>query len=302
LSCNPKALAALVLFAVVRAAWAAPELASLGADHFRDSASVTEDAARDAAVISTEPGYSERALGAMWHDEYLRAIIDHKSGRKSFEIDVMVSYGGGFRAYGQGVLKLPAGPKTLTAIPLATQRAACQGEECQYTETVALPLDEATLRQMAERDAPTAHALFDFRLTAKRGRYYQGTISSAEAAGLLARVEAYSNAPPAPPPAPKPAVTAPPPPQRLPFGISGLAVAASPELPNRAGVLVVSVAPGSVAAKAGMITGDIIDRIDAHPVKTPADLETAVASVAAGTSAVVHVFRGTAEMTLPARF
>jgi S1-C subfamily serine protease len=135
------------------------------------------------------------------------------------------------------------------------------------------------------------------RLIPKIGRTYRGVLSNAEIAGFLARVDGYHAAP-----APAPAVLAAPPAERLPLGITGLAVSASARLPERAGVLVVSVSPASVAEVAGIITGDIVYRLDARPIKTPADLEAAVAAIAAGSSAVIHVYRGTAEVALSSRF
>jgi membrane-associated protease RseP (regulator of RpoE activity) len=275
------------------------DLRSLSADHFRDTASVKEDAANDATIITTERGYVERSIGTVWHDEYLRAVIDHNGDRKTFEIDVLSAYTGPFRSYGRAIIEGPAGPLAATPTLVRTETNNCQTGECLYTEYLAIPVDESALRQIAATYAPGNARLFELKLVPKTGRPYRGLLSNAEAAGFLARVDGYRAAPGA---APAPAVLAPPPPQRLPLGISGLAVGASGSSPERAGVLVVSVSPGSVAQLAGVITGDIVYRLDARPIKTPGDLEAAVAGIAAGSAAVIHVFRGTAEESLSAHF
>jgi hypothetical protein len=293
------ALAATILFSSTHGA-AAAELASLSADHFRDTASVSESANRDATVISTEPGYVERSLGAVWHDEYLKAIIDHANEHKTFEIDVMVSYTGGLRSYRQATIETAGGPKTAPVTLVRTETANCQVGDCTYTEYLAVPIDEETLRQMAATYTPGHARLFGFKLAPKIGRDYRGSLSNAEVAGFLARVDGYRYTAAAAPPAP--AVAAPPPPQRLEFGISGIAVTPSADMPNRAGVVVVAVSASSVAQKAGVIPGDIVFRLDARAIKTPADLEAAVGATAAGAAAVIHVFRGTSEVALPARF
>jgi hypothetical protein len=300
----PAAVAAAILLSSAGHA-AAPELLSLSADHFRDTASVTENAAGGSTVITTEPGYEERSLGALWHDEYLKAVIDHASGRKTFEIDVMVAYEGGLRSYKQATLQAPAGPKAIPTTPIRSETTGCQVGDCTFTELLALPIDEDTLRQMAGTYSPGHAKLFDFRLTPKTGRDYKGSLSNAEVAGFLARVDAYrydASAAARPNTPSAPAVAVPPPPQRLDFGISGIAVTPTADMPNRAGVVVVSVSPGSVAQKAGVIPGDIVFKLDARPIKTPADLEAAVGATAAGTAALIHVFRGTGEAALPARF
>ena len=298
-----KRILAAVAAAILLSRYAAAndsELTSLSADHFRDTASVSEDAENDAAIITTERGYVERSLGTVWHDEYLKALIDHKSGRKSFEIDVMIAYTGTLRSYRQAIIEWPAGPKTVTATLLRTETNYCQATECLYTEHLAIPIDEPTLREVGATYAPGRVRLVGLKLLPKIGRSYRGVLSNAEVAGFLERVDGYREAPAAALPAP--AVLAAPPPQRLPLGISGLAVSASARLPERAGVLVVSVSPSSVAEVAGIITGDIVYGLDARPIKTPADLEAAMAAIAAGSSAVIHVYRGTAEVALSSHF
>jgi S1-C subfamily serine protease len=73
-------------------------------------------------------------------------------------------------------------------------------------------------------------------------------------------------------------------------------------MPNRAGVLVAAVTPGSVAHKAGVIVGDIIWNFGAHPIKTPADLQAAVAASEGSGAVRIKVFRGTSELSLEARY
>jgi S1-C subfamily serine protease len=79
-------------------------------------------------------------------------------------------------------------------------------------------------------------------------------------------------------------------------------VAASAEAPKRAGVLVVAVSPGSVAQRAGIITGDIIYEFDGHPIRSPADLQGAVAASATPSTAHIKLYRGTEAATVEAQF
>jgi hypothetical protein len=272
------------------------DLLSLGAEHFTQTASVTEEA--HATKISTEPGYVERRglMGEVWHDEYLTAVIDRDSGQVSYRMEVLITYRGASRSYNtaesRGIGQLETAPVKV----LKRVRINCPTGECTYTESLAVPLDEALLRHLAQGYVPGKPELWSFRILAKGGPDYRGSLSNAEVAGLLAKVDAYVQNPtaaqtPAPPP-PRPA--------RLDFGISGLAVSANAEAPNRAGVLVVGVSPGSIAQKAGIITGDIIYEFEGRAIRSPGDLQGAVA--ASHSTARIKLYRGTEVDTVEAHF
>jgi hypothetical protein len=288
------ALAAATLIAQAAAA-KDPELLSLGADHFAKTASVTEEA--QSTRISTEPGYVERSglLGEVWHDEFLLARVEHGSGRVSYELDASLTYRGATRSYQtaefQGVERVETVPISL----VKRQRINCPTGECTYTDRYAVPMDEALLRHIAQGYAPGKAILWRFRLVSKGAPDFRGAVSNAEVAGLLVRVDAYLQNPTVAPPPPPP-----PPPARLNFGVSGLAVAASPDAPERAGVLVVSVSPGSAAQKAGIMTGDILCEVEGRPIHSPADLQAATA--AAHSSARIKLYRGTVATTVEVPF
>jgi hypothetical protein len=289
------ALAAPFLsFGAQMAAAGSPAQLSLSMEHFRDTASIAEDPAARSVAISTEPGFVEYRgpLRTVWNDEYLRAILDRSGDQKSFEIDVMLTYSGTRRSYRRAAYRTSSGLQEAAASLVKVETANC-AVECMYTEHLVFPIEEQTLREIAASYGPGKAALWTFKLLAKAGPNYQGEISNAEIAGLLARVEGYH------PPIAGQEVPAPRP---LDFGISGLAVSASPEMPNRAGVLVAEVTPGSVAHKTGIIVGDIIWSFGARPIKTPADLQAAMAASGANAPASIKIFRGTGELSLEVRF
>jgi serine protease DegQ len=82
------------------------------------------------------------------------------------------------------------------------------------------------------------------------------------------------------------------------LGIGGLRVEPTPQNPSRFGVLVTAVVPGSVADKAGIIVGDIVSELSGHPIKGPADLQSAVAASSVPSGITFKIYRGTTEMTL----
>ncbi len=74
-------------------------LAALTVEHFRDTASLHDDAALGTSTVGTEMGFVERhgPLRTVWNDEYLRAVINHATGQRSFEVQASFTYGGNRR-------------------------------------------------------------------------------------------------------------------------------------------------------------------------------------------------------------
>jgi hypothetical protein len=274
-----------------------PELLSLGADHFIKTATVTEEA--QSTRITTERGYVERSglMDEVWHDEFIAARIDHDSGAISYEIEISITYRGASRSYRSAEFRGIEHLETVPVEALKRQVINCPTGECTYIERLAFPVGEPLLRHIAEGYVPGKPELWRFRILAKGAPDYRGALSNAEVAGLLTKVDTYKQNP-----TPVQAVPPPPPTARFDFGISGLSVAASAEAPNRAGVLVAGVSPGSIAQKAGIITGDIIYEFEGHPVHSPADLQRAAAAAAAHSSEHIKLYRGTAAVTLEAQF
>jgi len=273
-----------------------PPVLSLSMEHFRDTASITEDPATAAVTISTEPGFVERRgpLRSVWKDDYLRGLIDTKSERTSFEVDAVFTYSGARRSYRSAEYRTVSGLKEAMTTLVNVETVNC-AVECMYTEHLVFPIEEQALRAIASSYAPGKPVLWTFKLTAKNAPGYQGEISTAEIAGLLDKVDGYAQAPPVP-------AMAAPAPRPLDFGISGIAVAASAEMPNRAGVLIAGVTRGSVAQKTGIIVGDIIYSFDARPIRTLPDLQAAMTANPATAPAVIKVFRGMDELSLAVKF
>ncbi len=273
-----------------------PALLSLDMEHFRDTATVRADPAEGQTTITTEPGFVEHSglMGMVWHDEFLTAVIDSKSGRTSFRIDVSVTYSGARRSYRTASLARMNGPAAVVPTLLGTQSANCAVGECMYTDHLVIPVDEALLRRLAAAYVPGKPIALTYTLTPKRGADYRGELSDAEIAGLLARVDGYSAAPNSGRDAP--------PPRRLDFGISGIVASPSADRPDRAGVLVAAVSGESVAHRAGIITGDIIYQLGDRPTRSLGDLEAALAAIPAHSTAAVRIYRGLKEVTLSASF
>lgn len=266
-----------------------PALMSLNSDHFRDSAIIIDDPVANVTSVSTEKGYVEHhgPLRAVWNDEYLFGSIDRKASRKSFEVVATITYRGSRRSYGQAKFQGASGTTTLPTVHMKTSSLNCPTGECTYTEQMSFPIEESLLRQLAAHAADKPE-LWHFTLIDSAGDY-SGELSTAEVAGFLSKVDEYTGA--APPP---PRVVA----AKAELGIGGLRVDPTPQNPQRYGVLVTAVVPGSVADKAGIIVGDIVSELSGRPIKGPADLQSAIAAIPAASGITFRLYRGTAQMTL----
>src|SRR5579863_2483605 len=280
-------------------------LLSLSMEHFRDTATIADDAQNGKVTISTEKGYVERSgpLHMVWHDEFLTATIDKKTGEKSFQVHEEITYNGNWRYYLSASYPGVSGPRSVPALQISKESTNCALGDCIYTERIAFPIEEELLRQLAAANVPAKPVLWNFKAVAKSGPAYAGALSSAEIAGLLLKVDQYTGTPTVVAAGTVVAASAAgAPAARLDLGVGGMAVAATPEQPNRAGILIIAVPRGSVAQKSGIIVGDILYEFDGHPIRQLAELQAAVAACAPNSTVPVKLYRGNDPIALTARF
>jgi hypothetical protein len=273
-----------------------PPLLSLGMEHFRDTATIADDAQNGRVIVSTEKGYVQHSgpLHMVWHDEFLTATIDKKTGEKSFQVHDEITYNGNWRYYQSASYPGTNGPRSVAAVQISKESANCAIGDCIYTERIAFPVEEELLRQLAAANVPAKPVMWNFKAVAKSGPADAGAFSSAEIAGLLLKVDQYTGTPTV--------VTAGAPSPRLDLGVGGMAVAATPEQPNRAGILIIAVPRDSVARKSGIIVGDILYEFDGHPIRQLAELQAAVAACAPNSAVPLKLYRGIDPIALTARF
>jgi hypothetical protein len=286
-----------------------PALLKLSMEHFRDTAGVTTDRATSTTTVTTESGYVERSgpLGMVWNDEFLQGMIDG-SGQRSYRVVVVVIYAGAPRAYATASFTMLDGPHSVPLTVVQRSEELCATGQCTYTDRLSFAVGGAALEQLA-RGAGAAPTLWHFTLHTHRGPAYDGVLSTAEIAGLIARVDAAAKTlntqAPLLSPSPEPPAYSTAAPPALPLrdlGITGIAVAAAAEQPQRRGILIAEVKPGSVAQRAGLIVGDILYDYAGHPLSSLAELQQAMAATDGVKAVSLKVFRGTSSMELQASF
>jgi hypothetical protein len=144
-------VAALALLSWVSPAFAKdPPILSLTMEHFRDTATLKDDALDTTATITTEPGFIEHAglLRVVWHDTFLRVFIDKRTGVKRFQVYEWMTYSGGWRFYETANFATSAGPVSVPATLISKDVDGCTNGY-DYTEHVAFTVDEGLLRSLA---------------------------------------------------------------------------------------------------------------------------------------------------------
>jgi hypothetical protein len=279
-----------------------PPLPTLTPEHFRDTATL-ETEPHGGTLISTQNGFKDYSgpLHMLWHDEYLTASIDKKTGSKSFQVHAEITYSGNLRLYQSARYQAADGSRSVAVTQIGKEAANCAVAECIYTERIAFGVDEELLRQLAAAYVPGKPAMWSFKALPKTGPVHSAALSNAEIAGLLLKLDEFTHTPSIVTSSVA-AATAAAAPDRLDLGVGGMAVAATEGQPNRAGILIIAVTPGSVAQRSGIIVGDILFDIDAHPVRQPAELQAAIAACKPGSAVPIKLYRGTDPLSLTARF
>jgi hypothetical protein len=273
-----------------------PPLLSLSMEHFRDTATLKDDALDTTATITTEPGFVEHhgLLRVVSDDGFLRGFIDKKTGAKTLQVYEFITYYGDWRSYNTANYQTPDGPKSVPAIPIAKEVVDCSGgvSKCTVVEHVAFIVDESLLRQIAAGYVPGKPAVWLYKLIAQAGPDFEDGFSNAEVAGFLAKVDAYTAAHPiANSTSAKPEL-----------GVNFVPLPPSADQPARSGLLIVQVKSGSVAERARVQVGDIMTEFSGTPLKQLADLQAALATVSAGASVPLKVIRGATDLQLTAQF
>jgi hypothetical protein len=303
-------LAALIVLAASVGTAGAKDspLLSLNMEHFRDTATVLDSPTDSAVTISTENGYKEYRgpLRTVWNDEYLEAVIDKKTGRKSYLVYVWITYTGGLRDYRTASFQSPDGPRSVSTTLVVREKSLCAVGDCTYTDRLTFPADPDMLRRLAAQYASGTHSVWAFKLAGKSVPIYTGGLSNAEIAGLLARAGSderdVAAAAAATTTATTAAAAAAAASLKKDFGVGGMAVAASADQVNRAGVLIIAVSGGSIAQKSGIIVGDIVYEFAGRRIGTPTELQAAVAASASNQAVAIKLYRGTTVMTVSAQF
>lgn len=166
---------------------------SLNPEYFQRTAIIMDDQLEPIATIETSKGFSShgRFTDRVRSDNFFRAFIDKSSGAVRFQLYEDVRYNYSWRNFASASVLLGGRPVSLQLTTIAHNVEACFSGVCSYRESVGIGLDEAAMREIASTNPAGGFRLWPFRLKAQSGMDFEDAVIPAEAAGLLAAVEAF---------------------------------------------------------------------------------------------------------------
>jgi hypothetical protein len=165
-------------------------------EHFRDTADLHDDALETVATITTLDGIQLKSglLGVVWNDYFLRAFIDKKSGKVTYQLYLAMRYQDkGWRNFNRVNYDTPEGVKSesATIISRDVDCANSQYTGCKFEEHLAILLTEKDVRELASTYNPARPTALMFKASSQSGVEFQDGVLAAEAAGLLLKVDQY---------------------------------------------------------------------------------------------------------------
>lgn len=197
-----RAVLALVFAAIAFTAPAAAHgrlpgpLAAMSPSDFAAQVRVTEDPAQGALVFSTSEAYQRgRSItGAYADDVHLRALVDRRTGRTTWQVWHELAYVGARKAV--SAVRYTSAGETRRSEPIHLDhwRDRCPPTDgvglCNEGMRVAFELPEQAVREIAAAYRPGNRTPWPLHFQDENGRDVTGGLAPAEAAGLLQAVNA----------------------------------------------------------------------------------------------------------------
>jgi hypothetical protein len=129
------------------------------------------------------------------HDNFLRAYIHKKTGRRRYYVHNIIRYRSSEWSFYSFVnYEAPGGPKLKQLIVIDRDAHCSEARNlgCTFVEHVGFDVDEEMLRLIAKEYQPGARLAWNYKLIPKIGEEYRDGILHAEVAGFLERVDDYA--------------------------------------------------------------------------------------------------------------
>ena len=166
---------------------------SLTPDYFRQSATLADDALEPIATITTDKGFSShgRFTDRVRSDNFFRALVDKATGVTLLQLYAEVTYNFEWRNFTSASVLMSGRPKAIPLTVIDRKVVTCASALCTYKETVAIPLTENEVREIAAGWSAAGSRPWPYRLKATNGIDFEDAVMPAEAAGILQAVDAY---------------------------------------------------------------------------------------------------------------
>ena len=173
---------------------------TLTPEHFNITAIVVDDDSGDTALISTKSGFQQKQglLRMVYDDNFLRAIIDKKTGNVTYQVYQSIYYqASDWRFYRKVNYETPDGPESVDAKflrPPLAHNFDCPDHTssvCAYNENVGFSVDRELLESQVRMYEPNKSVKWRFKFIPRVGDDYSDGILVAEVVGFLQAVDAF---------------------------------------------------------------------------------------------------------------
>ena len=173
---------------------------ALTPEHFNSTAIVVDDDSGDTALISTKSGFQQKQglLRMVYDDNFLRAIIDKKTGNVTYQVYQSIYYqASDWRFYRRANYETPDGPESVDAKflrPPLAHNFDCPDHAssvCAYNENVGFSVDRELLDRIASTYEPDKSVKWRFSFIPRVGDEFNDGLFVAEIVGFLQAVDSY---------------------------------------------------------------------------------------------------------------
>ena len=172
---------------------------TLTPEHFNITAIVVDDDSGDTALISTKSGFQQKQglLRMVYDDNFLRAIIDKKTGNVTYQVYQSIYYqASDWRFYRKVNYETPDGPESVDAKflrPPLAHNFDCRTilHLCAYNENVGFSVDRELLDRIASTYEPDKSVKWRFSFIPRVGDEFNDGLLVAEIIGFLQAVDSY---------------------------------------------------------------------------------------------------------------
>ena len=172
------------------------QILNLNTQHFKDTIIIKQVSSADVTKFSTLKGYRhEKYLGIGWLDSFLIGYLNNQTGKRYYQVYQFISYQGrGWRLYNRVDYQTPEGVKSKPLISYHKELMNCSSSRaCTYEEHVVFDIEEALLRQIAERAPETQGkttargkvSAFLYQLSSREGHKIEYWLLPAEVVALM---------------------------------------------------------------------------------------------------------------------
>lgn len=165
-------------------------------EQFKKTVMIKDSSLDTVATFSTGGFLAKQGqLLIVAHDNFLRAYIHKKTGRRSYYVHNIIRYrSSDWSFYSFVNYEAPDGPKLKQLIVIDRDAHCSEARNlgCTFVEHVGFDVDEEMLRMVANEYQPGARLAWNYKLIPKIGEEYRDGILHAEVAGFLERVDDYA--------------------------------------------------------------------------------------------------------------